>query len=169
MLLPILKYGASVLKSPVKPVDFFTSELEKIAQNMIETMYAASGAGLAANQVGIDINITTMDISGGHEADRLITLCNPKIIFSEGEQSGEEGCLSIPDFNEIVTRPRKVVVRGQDIHGDEITIEAEDMLARCLSHEIDHLKGVMFIDHLSALKRSLIKNRIKRLMRAGKW
>jgi peptide deformylase len=169
MLLPILKYGASVLKSPVKPVDFFNSELEKIARNMIETMYAASGAGLAANQVGIDINITTIDISGGCETNNLITLCNPEIISSEGEQRKEEGCLSIPDFNEVVTRPRKVIVRGQDIHGTEITIEAEDMLARCLSHEIDHLKGVMFIDHLSTLKRSLIKNKIKRLMKAGKW
>jgi peptide deformylase len=169
MLLPILKYGASALKSPVKPVDFFNSELEKIAQNMIETMYAASGAGLAANQVGIDINITTIDISGGRETNNLITLCNPEIISSEGEQRKEEGCLSVPDFREVVTRPQKVVARGQDIHGNEITIEAEDMLARCLSHEIDHLRGIMFIDHLSALKRSLIKNRIKRLMKAGKW
>jgi peptide deformylase len=169
MLLPILKYGASALRSPVKPVDFFNTELEKISQNMIETMYAASGAGLAANQVGISINITTIDISGGRENSKLITICNPEIISSEGEQRGEEGCLSVPDFSEVVTRPQKIVVRGQDIHGNAITIEAEDMLARCLSHEIDHLKGVMFIDHLSALKRSLIKNRIKRLMKAGKW
>ncbi len=169
MLLPILKYGSSALKSPVKPVDFFNAELEKIAQNMIETMYAASGAGLAANQVGIDIRITTIDISGGDESTRLITICNPEIITAEGEQKKEEGCLSIPDFREIVIRPQKMVVRGQDIHGNEIQIEAEDMLARCLSHEIDHLKGVMFIDHLSALKRSLIKNRIKRLVKAGKW
>ena len=99
----------------------------------------------------------------------LAPLCNPEIISSEGEQRKEEGCLSVPDFREAVTRPQKVVVRGQDVHGNEITIEAEDMLARCFSHEIDHLKGVMFIDHLSALKRSLIKNRIKRLMKAGKW
>jgi peptide deformylase len=169
MILPILKYGASVLKSPVNTVDFFNSELEKIARNMIETMYAASGAGLAANQVGIDINITTIDVSGGRDAADLITLCNPEIIASEGEQKKEEGCLSIPEFSEVVTRPLKIVVRGQDIHGDEIRIEAQDMLARCLSHEIDHLKGIMFIDHLSALKRSLIKNRIKRLIKAGKW
>jgi peptide deformylase len=169
MLLPILKYGSSVLKSPGKPVDFFNAELERITRNMIETMYAASGAGLAANQVGIDIKITTIDISGGRESNKLITLCNPEIISSEGEQRKEEGCLSLPDFSEVVTRPRKIVVRGQDIHGNEIQIEAEDMLARCLSHEIDHLKGIMFIDHLSALKRSLIKNRIKRLMKADKW
>jgi peptide deformylase len=169
MLLPILKYGSSALKSPGKPVDFFNAELERITRNMIATMYAASGAGLAANQVGIDVNITTIDISGGRESNKLITLCNPEIISSGGEQRKEEGCLSIPDFSEVVTRPQKIVVRGQDIHGNEIQLEAEDMLARCLSHEIDHLKGVMFIDHLSALKRSLIKNRIKRLMKAGKW
>ncbi len=169
MLLPILKYGAPELKSQGKPVDFFNSELEKIVQNMVETMYAASGAGLAANQVGIDINITTIDVSGGREPNKLITLCNPEIISSEGEQRKEEGCLSIPDFSEVVTRPRKIVVRGQDIHGNEIEIEAEDMFARCLGHEIDHLRGVMFIDHLSALKRSLIKNKIKKLTKSGKW
>jgi peptide deformylase len=169
MLLPILKYGTSALKSPGKPVDFFNAELVKIAQNMIETMYAASGAGLAANQVGIDISITTIDVSGGRDSTKLITLCNPEIIASEGEQRKEEGCLSLPDFSEVVTRPQKIVVRGQDIHGNEIQIEAEDMLARCLSHEIDHLNGIVFIDHLSALKRSLIKNRIKRLAKAGKW
>jgi peptide deformylase len=169
MLLPILKYGASALKSPGKPVDFFNAELERIAKNMIETMYAASGAGLAANQVGIDISITTIDISGGRDSTKLITICNPEIIASEGEQSREEGCLSIPEFSEVVTRPRKIIIRGQDIHGDEIRIEAEDTLARCLSHEIDHLKGVLFIDRLSGLKRSLIRNKIKRLAKAGKW
>lgn len=96
-------------------------------------------------------------------------MCNPEIISSDGEQRKEEGSLSIPDLSEVVTRPQKIIVRGQDIHGDEIQIEAEDMLARCLSHEIDHLKGVMLIDHLSALKRSLIKNKIKKLSKAGKW
>jgi peptide deformylase len=169
MLLPILKYGSSALKSTGKPVDFFNAEIERIARNMIETMYAASGAGLAANQVGIDISITTIDISGGRDSTKLITLCNPEIVASEGEQRKEEGCLSIPEFSEVVTRPRKIIVRGQDIHGNEIRIEAEDMLARCLSHEIDHLKGIMFIDHLSALKRSLIRNKIKKLAKSGKW
>ena len=119
------RFLSSALKSPGKPVDFFNAELERIAQNMIETMYAASGAGLAANQVGIDISITTIDISGGRDSTKLITLCNPEIIASEGEQREEEGCLSIPEFSEVVTRPRKIIIRGQDIHGNEIRIEAE--------------------------------------------
>jgi peptide deformylase len=169
MLLPILKYGSSALKSPGKPVDFFNAELEKIAKNMIETMYAASGVGLAANQVALDLSITTIDLSVGGDPGKLITICNPEIISYEGEQRNDEGCLSIPDFNEVVARPKKITVRGQDIHGNEIQIEAEDFLARCLSHEIDHLKGILFIDHLSGLKKSLIKNKIKRLTRAGKW
>jgi peptide deformylase len=169
MILPILKFGVPALKSPVKPIDFFNAELEKIAKNMIETMYAASGVGLAANQVGLDICITAIDLSTGKDTAQLITLCNPEVVSSEGEQKYEEGCLSIPDFNEVVVRPRKIVVRGQDIHGNEIQFGAEDMLARCLSHEIDHLKGILFIDHLSGLKRILIKNKIKRLSKAGKW
>lgn len=169
MLLPILKYGAPALKLPAKPTDFFNAELEKIAKNMIETMYAASGVGLAANQVGLDIRIATIDLSIGQDTAKLITLCNPEVVYSEGEQRLEEGCLSVPDFKEVVVRPRKIIVRGQDIHGDEIRIEAEDTLARCLSHEIDHLKGILFIDHLSGLKRNLIKNKIKRLTKSGKW
>jgi peptide deformylase len=169
MLLPILKYGSSALKSLGKPVDFFNAELEKIAKNMIETMYAASGVGLAANQVALDLSITTIDLSVGGDPAKLITICNPEIISYEGEQRYDEGCLSIPDFSEVVARPKKITVRGQDIHGNEIQIEAEDLLARCLSHEIDHLKGILFIDHLSGLKKSLIKNKIKRLTKAGKW
>jgi len=169
MLLPILKYGAPDLKVKAKQTDLFNGELEKIAKNMIETMYSASGVGLAANQVGLDLCITTIDLSAGRDASQLITICNPEIISTEGEQTDEEGCLSIPDFNEIVVRPRKMIVRGQDIHGEEIRIIADNMLARCLSHEIDHLKGILFIDHLSGLKRSMIKNRIKRLAKDGKW
>jgi peptide deformylase len=120
-------------------------------------------------RVGIDIRITTIDISGGRDSTKLITICNLEIIASEGEQSREEGCLSIPEFSEVVTRPRKIIIRGQDVHGDEIRIEAENALARCLSHEIDHLKGILFIDRLSGLKRSLIRNKIRRLAKAGKW
>jgi len=169
MLLPILKYGAPQLNNVCKPTDFFNAELQKIAENMIETMYASSGVGLAASQVGLDISITTIDLSSGHDAAQLITICNPEIVYSEGEQKLEEGCLSIPKFNEIVARPCKLIVRGQNIFGDEIQIEAEDNLARCLSHEIDHLKGILFIDHLSGLKKKLIKSKIKRLTKSGKW
>ncbi len=169
MLLPILKYGAAELKTPSRPVDFFNAELEKIARNMIETMYSAPGIGLAANQVGLNIRFATIDLSVGEDAKQLITICNPEIVSSEGEQKSEEGCLSIPDFSDTIARPRKVTVRGQDIHGDPIEFEAEGLLARCVSHEIDHLNGILFIDHLSALKRNLIRNKIKKLAKSGEW
>ncbi len=169
MLLPILKYGAAELKATSKPVDVFTGELEKIAKNMIETMYSAPGIGLAANQVGLNIRLATIDLSVGEDASQLITICNPEIVSTEGEQKSEEGCLSIPDFSDTITRPGKMIVRGLDVHGNEIRLEAEGLLARCLSHEIDHLNGVLFIDHLSPLKRNLIRNKIKKMAKSGEW
>ncbi len=169
MLLPILKYGAPGLKSVCKPVDFFNGELEKIAKNMVETMYGAPGIGLAACQVGMDIRLATIDLSVGEDPGQLITICNPEIVTSEGEQKSEEGCLSIPDFSDVIIRPRQMAVKGTDIHGEEIRIEAEGMLARCLSHEIDHLNGILFIDRLSPLKRGLIRNKIRKMAKAGEW
>ncbi len=169
MLLPILKYGAPELKTVSKAVDHFNGELEKVVKNMIETMYSAPGIGLAAAQIGLNIRLATIDLSVGEDPGQLITICNPEIVAREGEQKSEEGCLSIPEFTDTITRPRKLIVRGQDIHGDVITIEGEGLLARCLSHEIDHLNGVLFIDHLSALKRNLIRNKIKKLAKAGEW
>ena len=167
--MPILKYGAPELKALNKPVDCFNGELEKIAKNMIETMYAASGVGLAAPQVGINICLTTVDISVGEDAGRLVAICNPEIVSAEGEQKNEEGCLSIPDFTGSIVRPSKITLRGHDLHGAEMTIEAVGLMARCLSHEIDHLHGILFIDRLSALKRSLIKNKIKKLAKSCEW
>ena len=169
MLLPILKYGARELKRVSVPVDVFNSELEKIVKNMVETMYGAPGIGLAAPQVGLNIRLATVDLSVGEDNGRLITICNPEIISIEGEQKSEEGCLSIPEFTDTILRPKRIVVRGQDIHGDEIRIEAEGLLARCISHEIDHLNGVLFIDHLSSVKKNLVRNKIKKLARAGQW
>ncbi len=169
MILPILKYGAPELRKVSSPIDSFNGELEEIVKNMIETMYASPGIGLAAPQVGLNIRLTTIDLSVGEDKSKLIILCNPEIISSEGAQKCEEGCLSVPDFNEIVTRPLKMVVRGLDHRGEEIQIEAEELLARCLSHEIDHLNGILFVDHLSPLKKSLIRNRIKKLSKAGEW
>ena len=169
MLLPIRKYGSPELKAVSEPVDFFDGELEKIAKNMIETMYSAPGIGLAAPQVGLNIRFATVDLSVGEDESQLITICNPKIVSTTGAQESEEGCLSIPDFSETITRPEKIVVQGLNLHGEEIRIEADGLLARCFSHEIDHLNGVLFIDHLSPLKRSLIRNRIKKLSKAGQW
>jgi peptide deformylase len=169
MLLPILKYGAAELKHASKPVDFFNGELAKIAKNMIQTMYGAPGIGLAAPQVGLNIRLATIDLSVGEDETQLITICNPEIVSVEGEQKSEEGCLSIPEFTDTIVRPKKMVVRGRDIHGEEIQIEATDLLARCFSHEIDHLNGVLFIDHLSPLKKKLILNKIKKMTKAGEW
>jgi len=169
VLLPILKYGAEPLRRPTHAVDFFNSELEKIARNMVETMYSAPGIGLAANQVGIELQLATIDLTVGEDSKQLIVLCNPEVVRSEGEQKSDEGCLSIPDFTETIVRPSKMTVMGQDVHGNEIEFEAEGLLARCVSHEIDHLNGVLFIDHLSPLKRNLIRNKIKKLARTGEW
>ena len=169
MILPVLKYGAPELRAVNREIDCFDGELKKIARNMIETMYSAPGIGLAAPQVGINIRLTTIDLSVGEDPDKRIILCNAEIVCVEGEQKFEEGCLSIPDFSEVVPRPLKMIVRGLNENGDEMRLEAEGLLARCLSHEIDHLNGVLFIDRLSPLKRSLIKNRIKKLVKTGEW
>jgi peptide deformylase len=169
MILPILKYGAPALRNVSKAVDFYGSELEEIVKNMFDTMYGSPGIGLAASQVGLNIQLTTIDLSAGENAEQRIILCNPQIVSVEGEQKADEGCLSIPDFTDSVIRPQKMIVRGQNLKGEEIQIEAEGLLARCLSHEIDHLNGVLFIDHLSPLKRTLIRNRIKKLAKAGEW
>jgi len=169
MLLPILKYGAPELKRVSVAVDFFNGELEKIARNMVETMYGAPGIGLAAPQVGLNIRLATVDLSVGEEKGRLITICNPEIVSVEGEQKSEEGCLSIPEFTDTILRPSRMVVQGQDLHGDEIRIEAEGLLARCFSHEIDHLNGILFVDHLSSVKKNLVRNKIKKLAKTGQW
>lgn len=169
MVLSILKYGALELKTVGERITVFNGELEKIARNMIETMYGASGIGLAANQVGFNLQLTTIDLSVGEDPAQLIVLCNPEIVTSEGEQKCEEGCLSIPEFTDTVVRPRKMIVRAQSLHGEEMQIEATDLLARCLSHEIDHLNGILFIDRLSSLKKTLIRNKIKKLAKAGEW
>jgi len=169
MIVPILKYGSPELRAVSKAVDSFDGELEKIIKNMFDTMYSSPGIGLAASQIGINIRLATIDLSVGEDASKRIVLCNPEIISAEGEQRADEGCLSIPDFSDSIARPLKMVVRCRDANGEEYTIEAEGLLARCLSHEIDHLNGVLFVDHLSPLKRTLIRNKIRKLAKAGEW
>jgi len=142
-----------------------------LIEDMFETMYASHGIGLAAPQIDVPKRLTVIDISGGEE-DRdpeRIVLINPQIVAKEGKQTGEEGCLSIPGFREPVTRARKAVVRAQDVKGVPFEIEGDELLARAIQHEIDHLNGVLFINHLSALKRDLIKRKIRKLQKAGDW
>jgi peptide deformylase len=169
MIVPILKYGAPELRATSENIDAFSGELEKIVQNLFDTMYGSPGIGLAAAQIGLNLQLATIDLSVGEDASKRIVLCNPEIISVEGEQKSDEGCLSIPDFTDTVTRPLKITVRGLDLHGEEFTIDAEGLMARCLSHEIDHMNGVLFIDHLSSLKRTLIRNKIKKMAKAGEW
>jgi peptide deformylase len=169
MILPILKYGSPELRTVSKLIDAFDAELEKISRHMIETMYSSPGIGLAANQIGINIRLATIDLSVGEDPSQLIIICNPEIVSSEGEQKNDEGCLSVPDFSDIVVRPQKLTIRGVNLKGEEVRHEAEGLLARCFCHEIDHLNGILFVDRLSPLKRTLIRNRIKKLAKAGEW
>jgi peptide deformylase len=165
----ILKYGAPKLREVSKPVEVFDESLEKLVADMFETMYAAPGVGLAAPQVGVNTRLVVIDVSGGKDKGKKLVLCNPRVVAAEGSQKGDEGCLSVPDFSESVTRPMKVTVEAQDAKGTPIRIEGSEILARAMCHEIDHLDGVMFVDLLSPLKRSLIRGKIKKLIKAGEW
>jgi peptide deformylase len=169
MIRPIVLWGAEVLEMPSEPVTSVTDAEVKLVRDMIETMYKAPGVGLAAPQIGVPKRIMVTDTTSGEKKDHLFTILNPEIVVSEGEQHEEEGCLSIPGFSAPVVRPKKVVLRGIDLNGKEIMLEGSDLLARAFCHEIDHLEGKFFLDHLSFIKRDMIKRRIKKLIRQGKW
>jgi peptide deformylase len=165
----IVKYGDPVLEKPAKPVAQFDAELEELAEDMFATMYAAQGIGLAAPQIGKSIRIAVVDVTGGKNAEAKIVLVNPEITHGEGEKREEEGCLSIPGFRGYVVRPHFVTVRAQNLKGEVFEIRGEDLLARAFCHEIDHLNGVLFLQHLGMLKRDLIKRKIKKLKKQGEW
>jgi peptide deformylase len=169
MIRPIVLWGSEVLETPSEPVTNVTDKELKLVQDMIETMYKAPGVGLAAPQVGVNKRIMVTDTSSGEKKDQLITILNPEIVQTEGEQFEEEGCLSIPGFSANVVRPKRVVLKGVDLNGKEVFIEGSDLLARAFCHEMDHLDGKFFLDHLSFIKRDMIKRRIKKLIRQGKW
>ncbi len=170
MVRKILKFGEPVLEQAANPVtEFDTPELQELIADMWETMYAAKGVGLAAPQVGLSKRISIIDISVGEDEGKKIVIVNPEITSAEGKQTGEEGCLSIPGFREPVTRANKVTVRAQNEKGEPIELEGEELLARALQHEIDHLNGILFINHLSTLKRDIIRRKIKKLQKAGEW
>jgi peptide deformylase len=169
MLRPIVLYGAEVLAKPSKPVIHISDAEIQLVKDMVETMYKAPGVGLAAPQVGVGKRIMVTDPSAGEKRNQLITIINPEIAESEGEQLEDEGCLSIPGFSAVVLRPKKVILKGIDLNGKEITVEGKDLLARAFCHEMDHLNGVFFLDHLSFLKRDLIKRKIKKLVKQGEW
>jgi peptide deformylase len=166
---PIVKYGDPVLEKPAATVKKFDAELEELAEDMFASMYAANGVGLAAPQVGKSIRLTVVDVSNGKNPEAKIVLVNPEIIHAEGEVREEEGCLSIPGFRGYVVRPQFVTVKAQNLKGEPFEIRGENLLARAFCHEIDHLQGVLFLQHLSMLKRDLIKRKIKKLRKEGEW
>jgi peptide deformylase len=169
MIRPILKYGDETLHEPAKAVDAITADVDRLIQDMIETMYAAPGIGLAAPQVGIGLRIFVVDLSLGRDPAGPIVMVNPEFLEREGMQLEEEGCLSVPGFNATVVRPARARVRGLDRTGTPQELEANGLLARAFQHEMDHLDGTLFVDRLRGIKRELIVRRIRKLSRAGKW
>jgi len=169
MLRPIVRFGADVLHQPAVPVSDVTPEIQTLVDDMVRTMYAAPGVGLAAPQVGIGLRIFVCDVSVGRDPAELFTFINPEFVEREGMQLEEEGCLSVPGFNATVARPQRAVIRGLDLAGREQTVEGVGLLARCFQHEMDHLDGMLFVDRLRGLQKDLIVRRIRKLARTGKW
>jgi peptide deformylase len=168
-LYPIVKYGDPVLEKPGAVINKFDAELQELAEDMFASMYAAQGVGLAAPQIGKGIRLAVVDVSTGKNPEAKIVLVNPEIVHAEGEVREEEGCLSIPGFRGYVIRPQFVTVRAQNVKGESFEIRGENLLARAFCHEIDHLNGVLFLQHLSMLKRDLIRRKIKKLRKEGEW
>ena len=169
MIYPIVKFGNPILEKKAEIVTVFDDELRKLIDDMFESMYAARGVGLAAPQIGISRRIAVIDVTFKEDPKAKLVLINPEISHTEGRFKQSEGCLSIPDFRENVTRPRAVTVRAQDEHGKIFELTGEELLARALQHETDHLNGKLYISHISALKRDLIKRKIRKLVKAGEW
>ena len=168
-VLPIVKYGSDVLRRPTELISDIDEALQKLIDDMVDTMHAAPGIGLAANQIGVSKRLAVIDLSVGKRPNELIVLVNPEIVETEGEITEEEGCLSIPDMTEIVTRPLRVKARFLDRNGTEREMWGEGLMARALSHETDHLKGSLFIDRLRGFKKERILKKIQKLAKAGMW
>jgi len=169
MIYPIVKYGNPVLEKPAEPVAVFDSNLKKLVEDMFESMYAAHGVGLAAPQIGISKRLAVIDVTFKEDPDAKLVIANPEIVRTEGRHTQNEGCLSIPEFREPVSRARKVTIRAQDVNGKWFEKTGEDLLARAFLHETDHLNGKLYISHISGLKRDFMKRKIRKLMRAGEW
>jgi peptide deformylase len=169
MIYPIVKYGDPVLEAEAAPVTEFDEKLQKLVEDMFESMYEAQGVGLAAPQIGISLQLSVIDTSFKEDPTAKLVLANPVILNMEGKQSGSEGCLSVPDFREKLARAKRVTIRAQDVHGNWYEKTGEDLLARAFQHEIDHLHGKLYLHHLSSLKRDMMKRKIRRLQRHGEW
>ena len=169
MTYPIVKYGDPVLEKPAEPVTVFDDALRKLVEDMFASMYEAHGVGLAAPQIGLAKQIAVIDVTFKENPGEKLVLVNPRIIHTEGKQTSQEGCLSLPDFREKVSRANRVTVRAQDVEGKFFEKNGEGLLARAFLHETDHLHGKLFISHVSALKRDLIRRKIRKMVKAGEW
>ena len=169
MIYPIVKFGDPVLETKAAPVTEFDAALRKLLDDMFESMYAAHGVGLAAPQIGISRRIAVIDVTFKEDPKAKLVLINPEVIRTEGRISQSEGCLSLPEFRENVTRPKKVTIRAQNATGEFFEHTGEELLARAFCHETDHLNGKLYISHISALKRDLMKRKIRKLAKAGEW
>jgi len=169
MIRPILRYGDRGLGAPARTVAEFDDSVRQLIDDMVETMYAAPGIGLAATQLGIPLRVLVVDTTAGRTVGQLIALVNPEIVERAGTQLEEEGCLSVPGFNATVVRPSRIVLKGYDRDGAERIVEGKDVLARAFQHEIDHLDGTLFVDRLRGIRRDLIVRKIQKLQRSGKW
>jgi len=165
----VVKYPDPVLSKPGETVTEFNDEIAQLVEEMFDSMYAAQGIGLAAPQINISKRITVIDVSFKERPEEKMALINPVILDRSGKQVEEEGCLSLPEIREKVTRAAWVKVRAQNVKGETFEVEGEELLARALQHEIDHLDGILFIDHLSRLKRDLVQRKIKKLQKNGEW
>jgi peptide deformylase len=169
MIRPILRYGADVLHAPATPVGEITPAIQELIDDMIQTMYAAPGIGLAATQIGVGLRVFVCDISAGRNPSELMAFVNPEFVERDGMQLEEEGCLSLPGFNATVARPARAVVKGLNRSGEAQVVEATGLLARCFQHEMDHLEGTLFVDRLRGLQKDLILRKVRKLTRTGKW
>ena len=169
MIRPIVRYGDDILRRPAEEVTGVTDEIRTLIDDMTHTMYAASGVGLAAPQVGISLRIFVADPSSGQNAGDLVVMINPASLSHDGEQREDEGCLSVPGFNAVIPRPSRAVIRGLNRDGKPHEVEGSGILARAFGHEMDHLDGSLFLDHLRGLRREIIVRKISRLRRTGKW
>ncbi len=166
-IVPICRWGDPVLHAPARPVAGTSAEIRRLVADMVDTMYAAPGIGLAAPQIGVALRVIVVDLSVGEDQSQLIRLINPEVVSKHGEQRHEEGCLSMPGYGGSPLRPARVVVKGLDLEGRECQYVGEDLLARAFCHEMDHIDGLLFVDRLSPLKRDLMKRKLKKQARAG--
>jgi peptide deformylase len=168
-LLDIVKYGDPVLERPGGHIEEFDAGLRRLVSDMFETMYESRGVGLAAPQIGVSKRLFVMDCSGGRDPEARVALINPVVLSVEGEQTGDEGCLSFPGIFFPVKRSLRAVVRAQDLDGEEFEFDGLDLEARCMLHETDHCDGIVFIDRTTPLKRELVRRKIRRLEKQGRW